>query len=290
MRTFPATVLFRDSCVRCAATSDGSAKLNAGGEEPHFSPGVDRTLCRRSGGKVESTGWGARGGSVARADGISPPNLRQSALLRGCERIPSRRRAADASRRAALLLLAIASGYDSSSRLARRAPRPPGSVRGFIHNLLARQLAQPRARRVHQAGHVPVRVAVLVHELVHVRDLLEGEGLGEARVDLVRRDQVVQGLRLLVVGEVRALEALLPHPEVAQIGDRGVAARAGADDDHAARVADEDRGRHGVLARVLEDDARAPALAHHLPEGGAEGARALQPLAVPLRVLPVLPP
>src|SRR5437867_1895572 len=55
--------------------------------------------------------------------------------LRGCERIPSRRRAADASRRAALLLLAIASGYDSSSRLARRAPRPPGSVRGFVHKL-----------------------------------------------------------------------------------------------------------------------------------------------------------
>src|SRR5881409_3524994 len=55
--------------------------------------------------------------------------------LRVCERIPSRRRAADASRRAALLLLAIAYGYDSSSRLARRAPRPSGSVRGFIHKL-----------------------------------------------------------------------------------------------------------------------------------------------------------
>src|SRR5437867_5304890 len=58
-----------------------------------------------------------------------------SRRLRGCERIPSRRRAADASRRAALLLLAIASGYDSSSRLAGRAPRPPGSVRGFVHKL-----------------------------------------------------------------------------------------------------------------------------------------------------------
>ena len=60
---------------------------------------------------------------------------RDNCRLRGCERIPSRRRTADASRRAALLLLAIASGYDSSSRLARRAPRPPGSVRGFIHEL-----------------------------------------------------------------------------------------------------------------------------------------------------------
>src|SRR6266403_23545 len=57
------------------------------------------------------------------------------ARLRVCKRIPSRRREADASRRAALLLLAIASGYDSSPRLARRAPRPPGSVRGFVHKL-----------------------------------------------------------------------------------------------------------------------------------------------------------
>src|SRR5205823_8717939 len=61
--------------------------------------------------------------------------------LRVCERIPSRRRAADASRRAALLLLAIAPGYASPislrGRLARRAPRPPGSVRGFVHKLSA---------------------------------------------------------------------------------------------------------------------------------------------------------
>src|SRR5207302_5086605 len=64
-----------------------------------------------------------------------------AARLRGCERIPSRRRAADASRRAALLLLAIAPrlclAYIFWGRLAQRAPRPPGSVRGFIHNLSA---------------------------------------------------------------------------------------------------------------------------------------------------------
>src|SRR5207247_10085162 len=45
---------------------------------------------------------------------------RRSAL-RGCERIPSRRREADASRRAALLLLAIAPGYAS-----------PTSIRGAL--------------------------------------------------------------------------------------------------------------------------------------------------------------
>src|SRR5437879_4119815 len=79
--------------------------------------------------------------------------------LRGCERIPSRRRAADASRRAALLLLAIACGYDSSSRLARRAPRPPGSVRGFIHNLSARGLEPGAPRAPPDAG--PARDAPL---------------------------------------------------------------------------------------------------------------------------------
>src|SRR2546422_11762130 len=134
MRTFPRPSLFWDPCVRCAATSGGSAKLNAGGKKRRFSPGVDRTLCRGSGER-----WSRRGGGEevrSRERWHLAPDLRQSALLRGCERIPSRRRAADASRRAALLLLAIASGYDSSSRLARRAPRPPGSVRGFIHNLL----------------------------------------------------------------------------------------------------------------------------------------------------------
>src|SRR5206468_8561196 len=55
---------------------------------------------------------------------------------------------ADASRSAALLLLAIASGYDSSSRLTLRAPRPPGSVRGFVHKLCPRRRrSRERARR-----------------------------------------------------------------------------------------------------------------------------------------------
>src|SRR5213592_3471934 len=182
------------------------------------------------------------------------------------------------------------SGCASTRRPARGGPTSVtfyGDESPRLNPRSARQLAHPGPGCVHQAGHVSGRLPVLVHELVHVRDLLEGEGLGEARIDLAGRHEVVQGLRLLVVREVRALEALLPHPEVAEVGDRGVAARARADDDHAARVADENRGGYGVLARVLEDDARAPALAHDLPDGAAEGARALEPLAVPLRLLPV---
>ncbi len=50
-----------------------------------------------------------------------------------------------------------------------------------------------------------------------VRDLVEREDLRQAGVDLAGEHEVVQPLRLLVVGEVRALEALLAHPEVAQV-------------------------------------------------------------------------
>src|SRR5437762_14390449 len=81
---------------------------------------------------------------------------RDNCRLRGCERIPSRRRTADASRRAALLLLAIAPrlclAYISLGRLARRAPRPPGSVLGFIH-----KLSVHRIRAAHEIGRASCR-------------------------------------------------------------------------------------------------------------------------------------
>src|SRR2546425_10864247 len=86
---------------------------------------------------------------------------------------------------------------------------------------------------------------------------------------------------------MRSLEALLSHPVVAQVERGVVAGGAGADHHHAAGVADEDRGRHGILARMLEDDARALALADGFPERGSERARALQPLGVYRIVLPV---
>ena len=58
-----------------------------------------------------------------------------------------------------------------------------------------------------------------------------------------------------------ALEALLPHPVIAEIHRDVVAGRAGADHDHAAGGARESRGRQGGLARMLEHDPRADALA-----------------------------
>src|SRR5262249_36492834 len=87
--------------------------------------------------------------------------------------------------------------------------------------------------------------------------------------------------------EVRALEPLLPHPVVAQVERRVVAGRAGADDHHPAGVAHEARGGHGVLAGMLEHDARAALLAQNVPDRLAEGARAAQPDLVVQLILPV---
>src|SRR5208283_2976773 len=75
---------------------------------------------------------------------------------------------------------------------------------------------------------------------------------------------------LFGVGEMRALQALLPHPQVAQIDGCVVARGAGAHDHHAAGVADEDRRRDGGLAGVLEHDVRGALLAQHLAAGEPE--------------------
>src|ERR1700675_4437107 len=84
-----------------------------------------------------------------------------------------------------------------------------------------------------------------------------------------------------------ALEALLPHPVIAQIHRDVVAGGARADHDHPARGAEKARGRQRGLARMLEPDARARWLAERVPDGLAEGAGALGPLAVRLAVLGV---
>src|SRR3990172_5660616 len=82
-----------------------------------------------------------------------------------------------------------------------------------------------------EGRHVAVGVAVLVQELVGEADLVEGEDARQAGVDLAGGDEVVDGLRLLAVGEVGALKALLARPEVAQVDVAVVAAVAGAEDD-----------------------------------------------------------
>src|SRR6185436_15527536 len=81
-----------------------------------------------------------------------------------------------------------------------------------------------------------------------------------------------------------ALEALLPHPVIAEVERDVVARRPGADDDHPPGSAQEFRCRKGRLAGMLEHDLRARLLAERVPDRLAERARALGPFAVRLGV------
>ena len=76
------------------------------------------------------------------------------------------------------------------------------------------------------------------------------------------------------VGEVRALHALLVHPQIAGVHRQVVARGAGADDDHAAALHDEHRDRERRLAGMLEHAVDVVALAGDLPDRRAELARA----------------
>src|SRR5205823_2974149 len=120
--------------------------------------------------------------------------------------------------------------------------------------------------RADQRGHIAFGVPVLRHQLVRFADPLEAEYAAEARVDLALNHEIVERVGLLVVREVRALEPLLAHPEVAEVDDRVVAAGARADHDHAAGIAHEDARRNGRLAGVLEHDRRRPLVAQRIPE------------------------
>src|SRR2546428_5562704 len=126
---------------------------------------------------------------------------------------------------------------------------------------------------------------VLEHELVALRNVVEGVGVAETRIHLAFADELrdVGGLR--VVGEMAALEALLAHPVIAEVHRRSVAGGAGADDDHAAGRADENRRRQRRFTWMLEDDPRADSLAEAVPGGLAECPRAFRPFAVGLRAL-----
>src|SRR5690349_4829769 len=95
---------------------------------------------------------------------------------------------------------------------------------------------------VHEDGHVAVRVLVHVHELMALARLRKLEDTGQAWVDLAGDDEVVDALRLLVVCEMRALEALLLHPVITQVERSLVPGRARADHDHPAGLAHEPRG------------------------------------------------
>ncbi len=87
--------------------------------------------------------------------------------------------------------------------------------------------------------------------LAHLAQRVDGR---QRRQDLALAHQPVGVPGLAVVGEVRALDGLELHPEVAVVVLDHVARGGGAGDDGARPLAGEDRGPHGLATRVLEDD------------------------------------
>src|SRR5215207_9957682 len=74
-------------------------------------------------------------------------------------------------------------------------------------------------------------VLILVHQLVGLRDLVEAHRTPEHRADEPRVDQAVGQVALPSVGEVRADDLLLAHPQVAHVEVQVIARGRAADDD-----------------------------------------------------------
>src|SRR3954453_19690203 len=130
-----------------------------------------------------------------------------------------------------------------------------------------RCLAQPLGLRSHEDRDL-AEVPVLVHELVCLGDLVEAEGPPEYGTDLARLDQLVRAMAFPGVGEVRAEDPLLAHPQVADVEIQRVARRRASDHDGPQRLHDEHGRREGRAADVLEDDVglAAELLRHRLAE------------------------
>src|SRR3954463_16207206 len=116
-----------------------------------------------------------------------------------------------------------------------------------------RCLAQPFGFRAHEDRDL-AEVLVLVHELMGLGDLLEAQRPPEYGTDLSGLDQLVRAVAFPGVGEVRADDALLAHPEVADVEIERVAGGRPADHDGAERLDDQHRGGERGAPDVLEDD------------------------------------
>src|SRR6478609_5954215 len=104
---------------------------------------------------------------------------------------------------------------------------------GFDHVL---EGAEAGARRADKHGHVAGAMLVLPHAHMRFRNLLPGEDLAHARIDAPLDHELVGLARLLEMGEMRALDALLMHPHIARVHGEVVASGAGAKHDHAAAL------------------------------------------------------
>src|SRR3954469_8465935 len=130
-----------------------------------------------------------------------------------------------------------------------------------------RCLSQPLGLRAHEDRDL-AEVLVLVYELMGLGDLLEAQRPPEYGTDLSGLDQLVRAVAFPGVGEVRADDALLAHPQVADVEVERVAGGRAADHDGAERLDDEHRRGERGAADMLEDDVglAAELLRHGLAE------------------------
>src|SRR3954454_3662430 len=117
-------------------------------------------------------------------------------------------------------------------------------------------------------------VLVVLHQLVGLRDAIEAQGTPQHRSDGARLDELVCLQALVGIGEVRAQDLLLLHPQVAHVEVQVEARGAGADDDLAERLDGEHRRGERGRADVLEDDVGGAA--EDLLDRLAEPARLLE--------------
>src|SRR5262249_40452917 len=105
--------------------------------------------------------------------------------------------------------------------------------------------AQARALGLDEHGHVAGLVLVLPHLGVGAGYVGPRKDLGHAGIDAALDHELVGLAGLQEVGEVAALDALLPHPHEAGIERDVVAGGAGAEHDHAAALHHEAADREG---------------------------------------------
>ena len=121
-----------------------------------------------------------------------------------------------------------------------------------------------------------------MHLVGGVTDPLERVHRRQRREDLALAHQLVGIPRLPVVGEVRSLDGLELHPQVAVVVLDHVARGCRAGHDGAAPLGREHRGPHGLASRMLEDDV------HVVTHQGTDVLAQPTPLGLVLGVL-VLP-
>src|SRR6186713_1480865 len=79
------------------------------------------------------------------------------------------------------------------------------------------QVLQSWMGRIDQHRHVAGLVLVLPHHLVRARNLGPRQHFAHAGIDATIEHELIGGRSLLEMGEMRALDTLLPHPDIARV-------------------------------------------------------------------------